>query len=438
MSEQTKVDVVIVGGGFTGMSAAYELTRAGKSVVVVEADETVGGLAGSFEINGASIEKFYHHWFSSDTAVIQFLRDLNLEEFLEFKKSSTGMYFAQNFFKLSTPWDLLTFRPLPLLDRIRLGILTLRARSVRNWQLLESLTAKEWLLQLGGRRVFEVVWEPLLEGKFGDFGKEVSAVWFWNKLKLRGGSRNTKGSEELAYLSGGFSRITEAVERQIVESGGLLVRNFKVQTIKKVNNEWITSNGDKAFLSQRVVCTTALPITKSFIQEWADRSYVESLDQIKYLANTCLVLVLKRSLSDTYWLNVNDPGFPFVGVIEHTNFEDASVYGGKKVVYLSKYLERHNDLYSMNASELLDFSYPYLKAMFPEFEREWVVDTYVWRAEYSQPLVSRHYSTIIPEEDTPYPGLHLCSMAQIYPEDRGTNYAIEKGRAIGARLARST
>ena len=52
--------------------------------------------------------------------------------------------------------------------------------------------------------------------------------------------------------------------------------------------------------------------------------YVERLRRIRFLANVCIVLELDRSLSDTYWLNVNDPGFPFVGVIEHTNFEPSS------------------------------------------------------------------------------------------------------------------
>ena len=143
---------------------------------------------------------------------------------------------------------------------------------------------------------------------------------------------------------------------------------------------------------------------------------------------------LDRPLSSTYWLNVNDPSFPFVGVIEHTNFEDASSYAGNHVVYLSKYLPHTDTLYKMSTKEVLEYSLPYLKKMFPAFEEAWIRKYDVWKARWSQPVVEEHYSNLIPSEDGPRPGFYLCSMAQIYPEDRGTNYAIREGRKIARRL----
>ena len=150
------------------------------------------------------------------------------------------------------------------------------------------------------------------------------------------------------------------------------------------------------------------------------------------------MLELDRSLSGTYWLNVNDPNFPFVGVIEHTNFERPETYGGRHIVYLSKYLPHTDRLYSMNADEFLDYAFPFLKRMFPGLERDWIRAHHLWRARWSQPVVERHYSRLIPAEDGPRPGLYLCSMAQIYPEDRGTNYAIRAGRKVGKRIAASS
>jgi protoporphyrinogen oxidase len=171
------------------------------------------------------------------------------------------------------------------------------------------------------------------------------------------------------------------------------------------------------------------------IQTWAEPSYLESLRKIQYLGNVCLVLELNHPLSKTYWLNVNDPSFPFVGVIEHTNFERAETYGGRHIVYLSKYLPHTDPLYSMSDDALLEFTLPYLQKMFPAFNKTWIYAHHVWRARWSQPVVVKHYSTLIPQEHTPYQGLHLCSMAQIYPEDRGTNYAIREGRRMGQVLA---
>ena len=163
--------------------------------------------------------------------------------------------------------------------------------------------------------------------------------------------------------------------------------------------------------------------------------YVSSLRRIKYLANVCLVLELDRSLSSTYWLNVNDPGFPFVGLIEHTNFEPASTYRGRYIVYLSKYLPQSDALFSMSAQELLQFTLPHLRRMFPAFDLQWILGYHVWRANYSQPVVERRYNELIPTNETPLAGLYIATMAQIYPEDRGTNYAIREGRKMGRLIA---
>jgi protoporphyrinogen oxidase len=139
------------------------------------------------------------------------------------------------------------------------------------------------------------------------------------------------------------------------------------------------------------------------------------------------VLELNRSLSSMYWLNVNDPSFPFVGVIEHTNFEPASTYGGKHIVYLSKYLPNSAKLYRMSDEDAARVGVDTLKRMFPEFREDTVLNAHVWRADYAQPLVERHYARLIPDFATPVKNLFLSSMAQVYPEDRGTNYAVRNG-----------
>jgi len=196
----SKPHVGIIGGGFCGLAAAYELGRRGMRATVLEQDTEVGGLAGSFDVGGERLEKFYHHWFTNDRHVMELIEDLGAADQVLLRPTRTGVYYANRFHKLSTPLDLLRFSALPFADRIRLGLLTLRARRVRDWRALEQRSASEWLRELGGERVYRVVWEPLLRGKFGDVADEVSAVWIWNKLKLRGGSRGKGGAEQLAYL----------------------------------------------------------------------------------------------------------------------------------------------------------------------------------------------------------------------------------------------
>jgi protoporphyrinogen oxidase len=435
MNQAQKSQVTIVGGGFTGLAASYELLKKNITVTVLEAESEIGGLAAAFDVGGEKLDRFYHHWFTNDVEVMGLVDDLGLSNHVKVYPTNTGVYYAKNFFKLSTPWDLLNFKPLNLLDRIRLGLLALRARQVKDWKMLEGKTAHEWLKELGGENVYRVVWQPLLKGKFGPYAEDVSAVWFWNKLKLRGGSRGKGGEERLAYFNGGFVALAESLADKIRELGGRIELNTPVTNVQKLNDSWLVETAKGVFSSSRVVMTTALPLIADMIENWAPTQYLNDLRRIQYIGNVCLVLELDRSLSKTYWLNVNDPSFPFVGVIEHTNLERCETYGGRHIVYLSKYLPHTDRLYSMNADEFLDFALPFLKTMFPEFDRKWIQGHHLWRARWSQPIVEKYYSKLIPQWDGPSEGFHICSMAQIYPEDRGTNYAIREGRRIGKNIA---
>lgn len=436
MVNRTAPHVIIIGAGFCGLAAGYELSKRGVRVTIMEKDEEIGGLAGSFQVNGVRLEKFYHHWFSNDKHVMTLIDELGMRDQVILRTTRTGMYYANNFFKLSTPLDVLRFTPLSMLDRFRLGLLTLRARRVKNWQQLENFTAEEWLRENGGDKVYEVVWAPLLRGKFGDYASDISAVWFWNKLKLRGGSRGKGGKEQLAYYRGGFSALSEEIATRIKSAGGKLIMKKAVDklVVHGGNVTGVESEGEQ-FQADAVIATPALPIIADLVEPHVSKEYTEKLRRIKYLSNVCLILELDRSLSDTYWLNVNDPNFPFVAVIEHTNFEPRDSYGGRNIVYLSKYLPESSELFRMQDNELLEYTIPHLKRMFPDFKRGCIIDYHVWRAYYSQPVVERQYSAMIPAQESTLSGLFLATMAQIYPEDRGTNYAIAQGRKIAEMIA---
>ena len=421
--------VVVIGGGFCGLAAAYELGRRGIRATVLERDAAVGGLAGSFTAGGAQLEKFYHHWFTHDVHVMNLIEELGQSDRVVLHPTRTGTYYAHRFFKLSTPADLLRFSPLPFRDRLRLGLLVLRARRVQDWRALEDRTAADWLRAMGGERVYQVVWEPLLQGKFGDLAEEVAAVWFWNKLKLRGGSRGKGGEERLAYYRGGFAALADTLAAAIRGQGGAVRTSTPVNGLRVAAGRVtgvVTSEATVA--ADGVIATPALPIVADLVAPHVAGEYVRRLRRIRYLANVCVVLELDRRLSDLYWLNVNDPGFPFVGVIEHTNFEPASTYGGRHVVYLSRYLPASDELYRMPERAAVAFTLEHLRRMFPDLTDDRILAAHVWRARYAQPVVECGYRRLIPALRTPLANLLLATMAQIYPEDRGTNYAIRQGR----------
>lgn len=431
--------IAVIGAGFTGLAAARDLARAGRRVTVYEADAHVGGLAGSFDpdpaAGGEPLDRFYHHWFTSDREIMDLIGELGLADRVTVEPSLTGVYHANRVLRLSTPLDLLRFPALPLVDRLRLGLLALRARRVRDWRALEGRTAADWLTEMGGARVFDTIWKPLLAGKFGAMADRISAVWIWNKLKLRGGSRGRGGAEALAYVRGSFAMVARALADDIRARGGVVRTGCPVTRLAPVpGGGWAIEGPWGEDRAEAVIATPAPALVARMVADWAPPEALAGLRRIPYLANLCLVLELDRPLSDTYWLNVTDPGFPFVGVIEHTNFQDAARYGGRHVVYLSRYLPQDDPLLALDDAGVLDFAVPHLQRMFPAFDRARVLRHHVWRADWAQPVVERHYSALIPAEECLGRGLHLCSMAQVYPEDRGTNYAVRAGRQLAARL----
>ncbi len=428
-------DVAITGAGFTGLAAAYALSRQGKRVCLVEADDTPGGLAGTFKFDdGVKVEKFYHHWFNNDVYVPELVKELGMEGDIVLLPSQTGMYFNGRIWRLSSPLDLLRFRALSFINRIRLGLLVLQVRRIKDWKTIEHLSIREWLEPLCGKSVYKVVWEPLITAKFSVFAEAIGAVWMWKKLVLRGGTRNDKGGEELAYFKGGFGRLAEALVSAIRQNGGEVSFNCPVIGATASNGH-ITSltTGNGSIQAANYLFTPALPIIADILKSNAPE-WTEGLRRVQYLGNICLVLRLKQSLSETYWLNVNDPGFPFVGVIEHTNFDSPEHYNGNRIAYLSRYVAVDDAVWAYSDEEYFEFAMQHLERMFPDIEKSWVVDYKVWRAEYAQPITERNYSSYVPGQETPFSNAFISTMAHVYPEDRGTNYAIREGRQIAEML----
>jgi len=426
--------VAVIGAGFAGLAAAYELARRGQTVVLIEEDGEVGGLAKGFVAGETRLECFYHHWYTSDRHIADLASELGLADRITHSTTRMGMYFANRIYSLSRPLDLLRLRLLPLADRLRLGWLVMNARRVADWRELDRQTAADWLRRLGGERAFRIIWEPLLRGKFGRHAEEVSAAWIWAKLRLRGGSRSRKG-EHLAYFRGGFAALADEMVKRIVELGGEIRLKSQATRFDLEGGRVaaIVAGGERIAISAAIF-TPAPSLTAAILAPHIPPAEQRRLAAIGYLANICIVLELSKSLSDLYWMNVNDPSFPFVGIIEHTQLDQADPTGRRHVVYLSRYLPADDPAFSRPDSEVVSLALPYLRRMFPDFRDDLVGASHVWRARYAQPLVVRGYGDLIPPHETSIPGVYIATMAQVYPEDRGTNYAIRDGRKVAGMV----
>jgi protoporphyrinogen oxidase len=433
--------VDVVGAGISGLATAWYLDRAlGRDAVrirVWERDEQPGGLAGSFSTPGFSVEKFYHHLFRRDVALQELIAEVGLGQDLVWRPALTGAYYVNQPYRLSSPLDLLRFRALPLLDRIRLGLMVVHARTVRDWRALDDQTAFEYVRRVAGERVLKVVWEPLLHGKFGPHAPEVSAAWLWCKLVDRGGSRDRRGRETLGYLRGGLGRLFD----RLVE--GLRARGHQVSLGVPV----VALHGDGAGIravetaggtleTSLVVGAGQLPDLVELLPEGA-RETAEELSRIDFLGNVCLVLELERSLSDFYWTNVTDPESPFVGIIEQTRWADAADFGGRHVAYVSAYVPPGDPRMSMSADELFASYLPWIRRIFPAFGPRDVVSRHLWRARYAQPIVRVGYRDLVPDVATGIPNFFVCTMAQIYPHDRQVSNGVELARRTAEHAVRA-
>jgi protoporphyrinogen oxidase len=427
---------VVVGGGVAGLTAAYRLLQAGHEVTVLEAGPELGGLVRTFDAGGEPLECFYHHIFTTDTVIIDLINELGLGDRLVWHDSKVGFYHDGKIWPFVTPMDLLRFKPLPFIDRLRLGLTGLYLRRQRNWAGYEKIAAWEWIRRYAGQKVLDVVWGPLLRGKFADQAENVAMAWLWSKISLRFSSRKSGvgAKEQLGYMMGSFGVYIRELERRI-RAGADVETSAPVKeiTVSDGRADGVILEDGRRFDADAVIaCVPSerfLPIAPPLGDEYERR-----VSAARWQWALCYVIALKQPLSSTYWLNVGDSEIPFIAVIEHTNFIEKERYGGLSLVYLSNYLTPNHPWFSLSDEELDDLFLPHLTKINPDFDRDWITERWVFKGPNAQPVIRCNYRDDLPDHRTPVPGLYLANMQQIYPEDRGQNYSIRMGDQV-AKMA---
>ena len=428
--------VGIIGGGAAGLAAAYELTGQGHFAEVFEVAPFLGGQASTFEVGGGQLERGYHHLFVSDTAMTDLIHELGLGDKLAWLESKVGVYHSGQIWDFATPLDLLRFKPLTLFQRLRLGLVTFALQKTRNWQKFEGVTAEDWLTRNLGQDIYQAIWEPMLRGKFGEYYDQISMTWLWGKIYLRVASRGkTLQKERLGYPMGSFGEVFDRLEERIIERGGKVHRSARISRVTVEDGaatglETQTSGQEPNTSIYDAVIATTPSYIFTRLAPTLPEDYQRKLTGVSYLSAVLMILTLDRPLTTKYWLNIADRTLPFVGVIEHTNMIDPTLYGGNHIVYLTNYTPRDSALYSKSGDELLDEFVPQLRKLNPSFDRSWVREFFHHKVDGAQPVIGVNYGQQIPDHRTPIRNLYLANTTQIYPEDRGTNYSVRMGRQV--------
>lgn len=417
------MNIAIIGAGFTGLSAAYQLTKKGHTVTVFEKDSQPGGLAIGYQEKEWewTLEKHYHHWFTNDKFILDFAREIGQEVLI--KTPKTSIYLDNKIYQLDSPLALLKFTKLSILERIQMGAALAMLRYNPFWKPLEKIRATAILPKVIGTRAWNMIWEPQLRNKMGEYSDEISLVFFWTRVSKR--------TTSLAYPAGGFLSFAQKITAKIESLDGKIHFDTEVVEIKDGKQSSVTyrkSGRKKAQTFDKVIFT--LP---SFlflkIAPQLPQVYKNKLVKLRGLGATDLVLRLKKPFlpDNTYWLSMCERNSRVLVIVEHTNIIDKKHYNNEHLVYLGNYPKTDDPKFTMNKEELLRYYDPVLKKLNPDYKKN-LIGYELFKAPFAQPIVPTNYSKMIPPMETPLKNVILANIEQVYPWDRGTNYAVELGQ----------
>lgn len=428
--------IAVIGAGIAGLSAAFDLAGSGHQVTVFEAASYTGGLAAGFKSQRWDwhLEHYYHHWFESDHDILGLINEIGQRDKVFFPRPTTSIYTDGKIYPFDSPLRMLFFPKLPLIPKIRFGLTGLYLRLSKNWQAMEKETAHNWLTRTMGQTAYKILWEPLLVGKFGEYYKQVNMAWFWARIHKR--------SIRLGYFEGGFQAFIDALTQKVTDRGARICLNTPISAIRPLPDGGFNIEfpptvdpppGPETF--DRVLVTVSPQLLSRIVPDLPP-GYLAALQQLKSMGAVVLILALKHPLTQQhYWINLpKDEGTPFLALVEHTNFIDPSHYDNDHIVYCGDYLNPDHEYFSLSKEELMARFLPYLSRFNPDFNPDWVKESWLFKTKYAQPVPPVNHSQNIPGLRTPIPGLYWASMSQVYPWDRGTNYAVEIGRRVAREI----
>ena len=417
--------IAIIGGGITGLTAAYGLTKRGAKVTLFEKDTTLGGLASGFLNPSWSwpLEKTYHHFFTSDQAIIALAKELGMEKDLMILHPTTSVYWNNNQYPFDTPANILKFPGLPFIDRLRTGMTAAIMKLNPFWKPLEQITAKQLFKKLNGNAAWKTIWEPLLDAKFSLYANDIAASWLWGRIYKR--------TPHLGYFRGGFSHFVDVLAESIKKQGGEICIKHQVSSIKQGKNYQLSINN---YQFDKVLITTPSTVAQKIIHFPED--YNKRLSSIPHLWAQTLILETDRPiLKKTYWLNINDRSYPFIAVVQHTNFIDKKHYGGRHIAYIGNYLPDNHPYLKLTKEQLIKKFTPYLKKINPSINHELsTMNSFLFTSPNAQPVHTVNYSKRAPKLETPIPHVYIANLDSIYPWDRETNYAVELGMNAAKKI----
>ena len=430
----SKETIAVVGGGMTGIAAALGLAQSGRfAVTLFEKQDRIGGLSGYFQWQDVTWDRFYHVMLSTDTVMLEFVKELGLAPELFWCGTKSGFYGDGRLVSMSSPLDFLRFPFMTLWQKFRLGLGILYSARIKDPSKLDRIYVREWLTRVFGRRVYENIWDPLLRSKLGDARERTSAAFIWATINRLYGARSSDNKQEkMGHVHGGYKKILEAAEKKLKEAGVTILTSHPVEKVisNTVLNPSLNIKNLKlktptaTFSFDKVLLTADCPAILQMIENRDSHPYWDQLEKVEYLGVICLKLILNRKLSPYYVINLLDRQLPFTGIIEATNIVPPNEVGGKHIVYLPKYLPASDALNRLSDEEIRSLFLAGLKKVYPDFVDSDMLHCDVSRERYVQPLQELNYLDRTSGIQTPVENLYMVNTSMIYNSTLNNNAAI--------------
>jgi protoporphyrinogen oxidase len=409
-----------------GLAAAYELLKQGWSVDLYERDDRIGGMSASTQIDGLTIERYYHFVCKPDETTFEYLRELGIHDRLKWVDTKMGFYHGGRLHEWGNPMALLRFPGLDLVSKLRYGAHAFFTTKVSDWRALDRVACTPWLKKWVGERAYDVLWRSLFELKFFEYKDSLSAAWLGTRIKRVGLSRRSIFQETLGYLEGGSQVFLDAIEARIRALGGRIHLRSGAEQVE-IEGGRLTGIrvGGESRAYKTVISTIPLP----YLVKLAPALPEDERRKVAAIVNigvVCAIFKLRHSISPNFWTNINDPAIAIPGLIEYSNLNPLPC----TIVYAPFYMPVTHAKYRQPKEAFIEEVTGYLGKVNPAFDRSWILAADAFRYEFAQTVCTPNFYEALPPMASAVPGLYLADTSHYYPEDRSISESLRLGRHL--------
>lgn len=421
-----KKRIAVLGAGPMGLAAAYQIIKNGHTPVIFEADDRVGGMTATFDFEGLQIERYYHFHCTSDSDFLKMLDELGLAEKMNWRATKMGYFYRGKISPWGNPLALLRFPDLSFVAKFRYGLHAFLSVKRNNWQDLDKIDAVTWIKKWVGVEAYNVLWSKLFEFKFYHLSDNLSAAWIWSRIRRIGRSRYNLFKEKLGHLDGGSETLLNALKSYIENNGGEIHLKSPVSKVVIENGaaKGVIVNGATENFDS-VISTVPLPYLPEIMPD-LPANILQKFRDVKNIAVVCVIVKLKKPLSENFWLNVNDDEMDIPGLVEYSNLRPLS----NSIVYVPFYMPFENLKFQESNEAFTSRTKKYLQKINPNLRDEDFLAIRASRYRYAQPICQPKFLNSIPDFKLPIKGLFAADTSYYYPEDRGISESIGFGKML--------